>query len=213
MPPTATAESGPTALPRRPGAGEAVREGSALGFAILAHEERVGYARFAESLRTKHAAIAGAAGSAIRQRIVAAVRATVIEAERVAVADDLGFAHREERRVNAEAAALDTGAGAEIGDPLEGTDELGTAVGVPRIVERVDADDDVARVERLGPAERQRQENRLSCRNGCWWDPVGGDVSSVRHRVVRGEGRSAECAQVDRELDVSLDVERARDRP
>src|SRR3954467_5673188 len=124
MPPTATAESGPTALPRRPGAGEAVREGSALGFAILAHEERVGYARFAESLRTKHAAVAGAARSAIRPRIVAAGLETVIVPEPVAVADDLGLAHRDARRVNAEAAALGTGAGAEIGDPLERTDEL-----------------------------------------------------------------------------------------
>src|SRR4051812_10233921 len=159
MPPTATAESGPTALPQRPGAGEAVREGSALGFAILAHEERIGHAGFAESFCTKYAAVAGPAGPAVRPRIVAAVRETVIEAEPVAVADDLGFAHRDERRVDAEAAALDAGAGAEIGDTLEGGDEFGSAVGVAGIIERIDADDDVARVERLGPAERQRQKD------------------------------------------------------
>ena len=37
-------------------------------------------------------------------------------------------------------------------------DELGPAVGIARIIERVDADEDVARAARLGQAEREARK-------------------------------------------------------
>ena len=61
--------------------------------------------------------------------------------------------------------ALDAGLGGEVRHPLEGVDVLGAAVGIAAVVERVDADEDVARAEHLGPREREREEDRVARRH------------------------------------------------
>ena len=64
----------------------------------------------------------------------------------------------EQRRVDREALALDPRLGREIRQLLERGDELGPAIGIARIIERVDADEDVARAARLGQAEREARK-------------------------------------------------------
>jgi len=49
-----------------------------------------------------------------------------------------------------------TGARGEIGRLFERCDELGTTIGISRVVERVHADEDVAGAKHLGPGERER---------------------------------------------------------
>ena len=113
--------------------------------------------------------------------------------------------------MDAEAGALDARARRHRGERLERRDERGAAVRVAGVVERVDADDDVARVEDLGPAERQREENRVPRRH------VGGgnagrvQVAVARHARVGGERRPADGAKVDRQLQMLLDAEPAGD--
>ena len=81
-----------------------------------------------------------------------------IEAKPQRLAGDIGLAHLLERRVDSESVALDTGLGGKVSEPLEFLDELRPAVGVARIVERVDADEDVARARASArPSARLRK--------------------------------------------------------
>src|SRR5207247_10906247 len=91
---------------------------SARYAAILTQELRIGDAGVAEAVRAEHAAVAVPAGPAVGQRIVAARRQTVLQPERDPLTDDLGLAHRDERRVHVEPAALDAGAGRHGGETL-----------------------------------------------------------------------------------------------
>ena len=94
--------------------------------------------------------------------IVAAVRQPVVEAERHAALDDVGLGQHLERRVDAEALAVHAPRRGERGQVLERRDELRTAVGIPGVVERVDADEDV--VQRRGPRpSRARATERPCC--------------------------------------------------
>ena len=73
------------------------------------------------------------------------------------------FVMRQQRRVDAERAAPSTPAlVASGGQALERRDELRPAVRVPGVVERVDADEDVARAEHLGP-RRARATGTRCC--------------------------------------------------
>ena len=140
------------------------------------------------------------------------MREAVVEPELGAAADDVGLAERDERRVNPEARALDAVAGAEVRDTLEGGDELGPAVGIAGVVERVDADHDVVRAEHFGPSHRERQEDRVARRHVGGRDRLRVEVASARDVEVRGERRSADRPKVEIHLEMPLDAERARDR-
>ena len=59
-------------------------------------------------------------------------------------------------------ASLDARLGGQVGHALEGLDVLGPAVGVAAVVERVDADEDVAGLQRLGPGQGEREEDRVA---------------------------------------------------
>ncbi len=81
-----------------------------------------------------------------RDWVVAGMGDGVVHAERNAATDDVGLGHVRERGVDFEAmivVGLDAGFGAEVGGALEGGDELGAAVGVAGVVDRVHADEDV----------------------------------------------------------------------
>ena len=51
--------------------------------------------------------------------------------------------------------AFDARAGRQIRQALERGHELGPAIGITRIVQGIDADDQILRAERFGPAERE----------------------------------------------------------
>src|SRR4051812_17747565 len=93
-----------------------------------------------EAARTEPAAVALAAMFAVRRRIVARPAQPEIEPEPRAFADDIRLGHMLERRLDAERFALDAGFGGEFGKAFERGDELGTAIRITRIIERVDTD-------------------------------------------------------------------------
>src|SRR3546814_5318455 len=102
--------------------------------------------------------------------------------------------------VDVEIDALVAIARREPGKRLEPGDEVGTAIGIARIVERVDADAYILRAPRLCEAERQRQEDEVAGRHI-------GDGNLVAHAILRhgdigGQGRAAEAAQVERQDDM-----------
>ena len=100
--------------------------------AILPQEQRIGDACLGKSARSQDAAVAVAARTAVRQRVVAAVREAIVEPERNATPDDFCLGQRNERRVHAEAAALHARARGESRQRLERGDELRAAVGIAR---------------------------------------------------------------------------------
>ena len=60
--------------------------------------------------------------------------------------------------------------------------------------------------------ERQREEDRVARRDVGRRNAGRVEVAVARHGGVRGQRRAADGAQIDRELEVPLDAERARDR-
>ena len=83
---------------------------------------------------------------------------------------------------------------------LHGGQPLGPAVGVARRVEHVDADDDLGRACDLGHGDRVGEEDRVARR-----DVGDGDAAADLRLVrplgtgdVRGQGRAADGAQVER---------------
>ena len=94
---------------------------------------------------------------------------------------------------------------------LERGDELGTAVRIPGVVERVHADDDVVGAEDFGPAKRQREEHGVPRGDVGRGDVVRIDRPVLGHRRVGRQRRAAERGQIDVELDVARDAEPLRD--
>ena len=68
------------------------------------------------------------------------------------------FVQFDQRRVDAKHVAFDTRFRREIRQPFERIDEFGPAVRITGVIDRVDADEDVARAEHFTPAERVRRE-------------------------------------------------------
>ena len=98
--------------------------------------------------------------------------------------------------------ALDSRLGREVRKPLELGDKFGTAVGIARIIERVDSDIDVAGPARFGEAEREAQEDRVARRDIGHRDALAEAV--FRHFDVAGQRRTAERAQVERQNDMPV---------
>ena len=91
--------------------------------------------------------------------------------------------------------------------------ELRAAIRVAGIVEGVDADDDISRLESLRPTERKRQENRVPRGDVGGGDSFIRQVPVVRDIDIRGERRPAYPAQVDAQFLVARDTERPADHP
>src|SRR5882672_2339352 len=130
--------------------------------AILAQDQRIEDACVLEPLRAKHAAVTASARTSAVRRIVTTVREPVVETELDAAADDVRFAEGDERRVHTESRAFDAVARRHGRQMLERGEELRPAVGIAGVVERVHADEEVVRAEDLGPAKRERQEDRVA---------------------------------------------------
>ena len=99
----------------------------------------------------------------------------------------------QQRRVDLQArAALDAGFGRQVRHALVGLDELGTAVGIARVVERVHADEDVGRFQHLGPRQRERKEDGVARRDV-------GDGNAVRpsRRRSRPSGTAMSSVSAD----------------
>src|SRR5450759_3722402 len=84
------------------------------GAPILA-QKRIGGPGFGKAFCAKHATVAAPAGGARGRGIVATVGEAVVEAERQAAPDDVGFRERDERRADANRRPLDAGARGQTG--------------------------------------------------------------------------------------------------
>ena len=146
-----------------------------------------------------------------RRRIVARPAQPQVEPEPRALAHDIGLGHVLERGVDAETLALDPGLGRERGHVLERGDEFGAAIGIARIIERIDPDYQVARARGFRPAQRQAEEDRVARGHIGDGDVVADAV--LRHVDIGGQRRTAERAQIERQHDVPLGAERVRDPP
>ena len=93
---------------------------------------------------------------------------------------------------------------------LEGCDELGTTIGISRVIERIHADEDVRGAERLGPGQRQRQEDGVAGGYVGRGDTAGIDRAILRNRRIGRQRGPAERRQVHVELEVPLDAKRRR---
>ena len=84
---------------------------------------------------------------------------------------------------------------------MEGGDEFRAAIGVAAVIDGVDADEDVARFEDLGPGEGVGEEDRVAggdvgdrdIGGHLFFVAVFGDVDGI------GEGAAAELAEIDAE--------------
>src|SRR5579859_1646972 len=104
--------------------------------------------------------LAMAAGCAVRRGIVTTERQIVVNAELQPFLYDVGLAQVNQRRVNRQALLVfDAGFRREICHPLKGGDVFWAAVGIARVVECIDADEDVLSAQDLGPREREGQED------------------------------------------------------
>src|SRR5450759_1645481 len=157
---------------------------------------------FGKPLRAEQAGVAFPAGPALPAWVVAGRGETRVETEGEGEPDDVGLCHGEEGRSDPEASALAPGFRPEPRDTLEGGEELGAAVGVAGIVERIRADDDLRRAPRLGKGEGEGEEERVSRGHVRHGDPrlperlLRNADRAVRQRrtAERAEGRDRDHA-------------------
>ena len=90
--------------------------------------------------------------------------------------------------------ALDAGLGGKLRERLERCNELGAAVRVAARIEDVHADEQVARAEHLGPAEREAEHEGVACRHVGHRD-AGGGLFGHGDGAIR-EGRAADTGQM-----------------
>src|SRR5262249_55582371 len=127
---------------------------------------RVGYPRRLESGTSQFAGVAVSASSTVGSRVVAAVRQTEVDTQRLPQPDDLDLAQLHQRGMNAEGSlALDAGLCRQVRQPLEGRHELGTTIGIAAKINYIDTHVDVEALQDLGPAQRQRQKDRVAGRD------------------------------------------------
>ena len=108
-----------------------------------------------------------------------------------------------------EGSAFDAGLGRQPGGLGKACNELGTAVGVSRVIERVDTDEDVPRVDCLGPCQRQREKDEIARRDVGHRDSIGDTALRDFDRI--GQSRSSESSQVERQDHMALDPQLGRD--
>ena len=150
---------------------------------------------------------------AARRGIVARPAQPHVDAQPLALAHDIRLGHMLERRMDREALALDARLGGDLRQPFERRDELRPAVGIARIIQRIDPDEQVARARRLRPAEREAEEDRIARRDigdGNAAALFGADAI-LGHGDIVGQRRSAEGRQVERQDDVAFGAEHIGD--
>ena len=101
------------------------------------------YAGFDEAIAAQAAGVAVSAGAAIGVGLVARHRHGEVDTQAQALVHDRGLAHVHERGVHTEPHTLVPGLGGKVGQGFEGIDERRPAIGVSRVVHRVDAAENV----------------------------------------------------------------------
>ena len=86
------------------------------------------------------------------------MRERKIDTELDRFANDFGFGKFDQRRVDLEASAFDTGFGSKIGQILKRFDEFRPAIGVAAVIDRVYAEKNVIGLESLPPRQARTRE-------------------------------------------------------
>src|SRR5678815_1796107 len=110
--------------------------------------------------------------------------------------------------MDGEVVALDPRLGGDVGEILERGDKLRTAIGIARIVERVDPDVEVPCPGCFGPAEADREEDGVPSRHV--GDRDSTDLLVLRNLAVPRQRRPAEKAKIERKNDVTTCAQGAR---
>lgn len=121
---------------------------------------------------------------ALRTRVVAREGLGVVDTEFDSFADDLRFGPGDQRSMDDQAIALDSGLGGEICHRFEGADVFWTAIGIAAVVQSVYADVDIHRTEDFGPSQCIGEKDGVSS-----WDIGQGNIGSeILGRIVFGNG-------------------------
>ena len=140
------------------------------------------------------AGIAAPARPAFGVGLIAGHGLRIIHAQAQALADDLRLGPPNERRVHPSGCALDARLGGQGRESLERGDELGTTVWIAARVHHVDPDEDIARLQHFGPAEREREHHGVARRNISDRDSSRGRFRHLDPRV--GERGAADARQI-----------------
>ena len=114
--------------------------------------------------------------------------------------NDSGFIQLGERRVNAQPrASFDAGLGGEVGQVFKGRYELRPAVGITGIVDRIDADKNIRRLQHLRPGHGEGKKNRVARGNVGDRNPGADLIGRIMlgYRQIGGQSAGAEDAEVD----------------
>jgi hypothetical protein len=117
-----------------------------------------------------------------------------IEAEPRGLLCDFRLLEMLERRVHGDGATLAADLGGDAGKPFETQDEFRAAIGVSRIVQRIDPDIEVVGPGGFRPGKGERQEHQIARRHIGDRDIVGKPI--LGHVDRGGQGRAAELVQV-----------------
>lgn len=118
---------------------------------------RVPNARFGKAFQAQATRITAAAGDARLVRGITGMRQGIVHAKSGAAANNLSFRHVDQRRVNPKVCRLfHARLRRQVGQVLEGRNELRPAIRVPGVVNRIDADEQVSRSHRFSITKSKR---------------------------------------------------------
>lgn len=173
---------------------------------LLGVDQRVDDPGFGKAFATEQTGITGSAGTAVGQGVVATVRKREIDLEAFSQGDDACFGEIKQRCVNPEASlAFHTCRCGEARRFFEGTHEFRAAIRVARIVDGIDAEEDIKGPQDFGPAEGTAKEDGVTRRDVGDRDATGNFVDAGMFGDIDfvGEGGTTEGAQVEPERDVA----------
>src|SRR5690606_25126289 len=82
-----------------------------------------------------------------------------------ALLNDLSLAEILQWRTDSKALPLDTRLGGEIGQPLECLYKLGATIGITRVIDRINANENITRTQHFSPPQCQGKEQRIARRH------------------------------------------------
>ncbi len=140
-----------------------------------------------------------------RHRVVAGTREAVVHASLQSFLNDLHLGEVDQGGMNRHLRPFDPSFRGDLGEPFEGFDKLGTAVGVPGIVHRVDADVNLRRSRHLGISEGHTEHHGVAGGDVGDGNPFGERI--LRDVDIGGESAASKLVQGNRELSLTRRAE------
>ena len=168
---------------------------------------------FRKSFEPQLTRIAFATGNSARIRIVATVSQPVVDSQADTLSNDVSLGQRNQWRMNGQVLAFYTGFGGQVRHVLKGSNELGTAIRIPAVVDRIHTDKQIIGTDRFRQTQCDLQKDRVASRNIRHGDAVRhfGFIPIVRHRNIVGQRRAAKDICIDPANDVFDNLHRFAD--